>query len=124
MTDVQISAVDESMLDTVLAPDVGFEGTLICRKPLMIKGTFAGVIRSSSDIYIDENATVQAEIRAVNVVVRGRVKGSVAAEGRVELASTCVLEGDVSAPEVTMETGCQITGECRTVKRREDGRLP
>lgn len=123
MTDVQINVVDEAMLDTVLAPDVGFEGTLVCRKPLMIKGSFTGVIRSSSDIYIDEKAVVEAEIRAANVVIRGRVKGSVLAEGRVDLAASCVLEGDVAAPEVTMETGCQITGECRTIKRREDGSL-
>ena len=124
MTDVQINTVDEDMLDTVLAPDVGFEGTLVCRKPLMIKGAFSGVIKSSSDLYIDEKATVNAEIRAVNVVIRGHVKGSVIAENRVDLAASCVLEGDVAAPEVTMETGCQITGECRTVKRRDDVRLP
>ncbi len=122
MTDVHISLVDEEILDTILASDVEFNGKLVFKKPLMIKGKFSGSIESSSDLYIDEKAVVTADIRVANLSLKGRVKGNVKADTRVELFSTCVLEGDVSAPEVTMETGCRFTGICTTTKKKGDER--
>jgi cytoskeletal protein CcmA (bactofilin family) len=122
MTDVHINAVDEDILDTILAPDVEFEGTLEFSMPLMVKGRLAGKVRSTSDFYVDDKAVVEADIEAANVSIRGIVRGNVVATNRVELAAGCVLEGDVSAPEVTMETGCRITGKCVTTpKKGADG---
>jgi len=67
MTEVQITAIDEDQLDTVLALDVEFAGEMFFSKPLMIKGKVSGIVRSESDLYIDENAVVEADITA-NVV--------------------------------------------------------
>jgi cytoskeletal protein CcmA (bactofilin family) len=113
MTEVQINTVDEELLDTVLAGDVEFSGSMTFRKPLMIKGKVSGRIRSSSELYIDEKAVVEADIQAVVVSVKGNVKGNIAARDRVELFSTCTVDGDVTAPQVTMETGCHYNGVCR-----------
>lgn len=120
MTDVHINAVDEEMLDTILAPDVAFHGKLAFKKPLMIKGRFSGSIVSSSDLYVDEKAVVEADIRVENLSLKGKVKGNVVASNRVELFSSCTLEGDVTAPEVTMETGCRFTGICTTTRKKAD----
>jgi cytoskeletal protein CcmA (bactofilin family) len=120
MTDVHINTVDEEVLDTILASDVEFHGKLAFKKPLMIKGKFSGSIDSSSDLYVDEKAVVTADIRVANLSLKGRVKGNVVADNRVELFATCVLEGDVSAPEVTMETGCRFTGICTTTRKKAD----
>jgi cytoskeletal protein CcmA (bactofilin family) len=118
MTDVHINAVDEDTLDTVLAPDVAFEGRIEFDKPLMVKGRLSGKVVSKSDFYVDEKAVVEADIEAVNVSVRGTVRGNIVASARVELAATSVLDGDVTAPEVTMETGCRFTGICTTTAKK------
>jgi cytoskeletal protein CcmA (bactofilin family) len=119
MTDVHIAPVDEDILDTVLAVDVTFDGRLESDKPLMVKGRISGKVVSKSDFYVDEKAVVEADIEAVNVSVRGVVRGDIVASNRVELAASSVLEGDVTAPEVTMETGCRFTGICTTLPRKE-----
>ena len=112
MTELQLNVVDEDTLDTILAADVAFEGDLTFREPLMIKGRFKGTINTESDLHIDTNAVVEADIRAVNVTVRGAVRGNIAASGRVDLFSTCHMEGAISAGELTMEPGCRFNGSC------------
>lgn len=120
MTEVQISAVDEEQIDTILAGDVEFSGSMVFKKPLMIKGRVSGVIRSDSELHVDEGAVVEADIQAAVVSVKGKVKGNIAARDRVELSSTCSVDGDVTAPEVTMETGCRFNGACRMVAPQLD----
>ncbi len=113
MTEVQITAVDEEQLDTVLAGDVEFSGEMTFKKPLMIKGSVSGVIRSESELYIDEKARVEADIVASVVSVKGSVKGNISARERVELFACASVDGDVTAPQITMETGCRFNGACR-----------
>lgn len=113
LTDVHISGVEEEEIDTVIASDVEFTGTLMFTKPLMIKGKFRGTIKSEGDLYISEKASVEAAIQAQVVSIKGRVKGDVQAKARLELHATSVLEGDILAPEVEMEAGCSFNGACR-----------
>jgi cytoskeletal protein CcmA (bactofilin family) len=120
MTDVQLSVVDEEMLDTILAPDVEFDGTLMFKKPLMIKGRFSGEIRASGDLYIDDKAEVKANIKAGMVSVKGKVEGDVNADSRIELFATCTLHGNISAPEIAMENGCRFNGICATTLGKKD----
>jgi cytoskeletal protein CcmA (bactofilin family) len=46
------------------------------------------------------------------VVIRGFVKGDVVASEKVEITGTGTLEGDVTAPEISMEGGCVFNGRC------------
>lgn len=115
MTEVQINAVDEDLLDTVLAGDVEFSGSMTFRKPLMIKGHVSGKIRSTSELHVDEKAVVEADIQAAVVSVKGVVRGNISARDRVELFASGAVDGDVTAPVVTMETGCRFNGACKMV---------
>lgn len=121
MTEVQISAIDEELLDTVIAADVAFEGSVTIKKPLMVKGRISGSIVSESELYIDEGAAVEAEIEAVVVSIKGRVKGNIRARERIDLFSSSVVDGDITAPKVTMETGCRLNGACRMIEASPSG---
>jgi cytoskeletal protein CcmA (bactofilin family) len=120
MTDVQINAVDEEQLDTILSEDVDFSGTLIFKKPLMIKGKLSGDIKATGDLYIGEDAVVAASIEANIVSVKGKVTGNVTAAERVELSASGAIAGDVDAPEVIMEGGSLFNGRC-TMRRKQEG---
>jgi cytoskeletal protein CcmA (bactofilin family) len=120
MTEVQITAIDEEQLDTILALDVEFSGEMHFSKPLMIKGRVSGVVRSDSDLYIDEKAVVEADIVANLVSIKGRVAGNVSAKEKVELFASASLDGDVTAPQIAMESGCRFNGACRMVAPQAD----
>ena len=110
MAEIHSKRIDEKKLDTVLAEDISFEGDVSFSKPLMIKGLFSGSINAIGDLYIDKDAVVDAEIKASSVVVRGKVKGNITADSKVELQGSAEVVGDITAPRIVMEPGCLFDG--------------
>jgi cytoskeletal protein CcmA (bactofilin family) len=104
--------LDEEDYDTVLAPDIDFEGTIQFAEPFMIKGKVSGSIDATSDLLIDTDAVVRANIKASRVIIKGSVEGDVTATQMVHVFSSGKLNGDVTAPEVVLESGCYFTGIC------------
>ncbi|MFP4179421.1 MAG: polymer-forming cytoskeletal protein [Spirochaetaceae bacterium] len=113
MSDVQIRDVDESEIVTVLAEDIEFEGELSFDDSLMIKGHLRGGIKARGDLYIDRDAFVEARVEANIVSLKGKIKGDVFAHTRVELFTSAMVDGDITAPDVIMESGCRFNGICK-----------
>jgi len=83
MAELRVRTIDESELDTVLAEDIDFEGTIEFVEPLLVKGAVQGEIRSTSDLFIAESARVNADVQAGRVTVKGAVRGDVDAAERI-----------------------------------------
>ena len=118
MTDVHNDAMELEDFDTVLSHDIEFSGTLRFDKPLLIQGKVSGEIDASSLLMVAEEAVVEAHIKAAKVIILGTVKGNVNATEKVEVAISGKLTGNVTAPEVTMETGCYFSGRCIMTDKR------
>ena len=112
MAEVRIKDMDEHEIDTILAEDIDFEGHLTFKKPLMIKGRFKGEIKSTSALYIGEKAYVEASTEAGIVSSKGTHKGDIIGHSRVELFSTAKVDGDITAPDFVVESGCKFNGHC------------
>lgn len=104
--------LDEEDYDTVLAPDIDFTGTIEFSEPFMIKGRVSGKIDATSDLLIDTGAIVKADIHATRVIIKGVVEGNIHATAMVHVFSSGKLIGDVTAPEVVLESGCFFSGIC------------
>lgn len=113
MNEVHIKSVEENELDTILAEDIDFSGELSFNKPLMIKGHFKGRITAAGDLFIGGDADVEAEISANLVSLKGKVKGDITARTRVELFASSRVDGDITAPNIVMESGARFTGACK-----------
>jgi cytoskeletal protein CcmA (bactofilin family) len=118
MTDVHNDALGDEDFDTILSPDIEFSGTLRFDKPFLIRGRLSGEIIARSLLVVDEAAVVEANISASRVIVRGSIKGNVNAVEKVEVAITGKLIGNVSAPEIFMETGCVFNGRCTMTEKK------
>ena len=118
MTDVNNDALEDEDFDTILSQDIFFSGTLNFEKPFLIRGRLSGNIAARGLLVVDEEAVVEANINASRVVIRGSVKGDVIATEKVEVAITGKLMGNVTAPEIFMETGCMFNGRCTMTERR------
>ena len=117
MTEVYSDYIEDSDFDTILSPDIDFTGTLCFEKPFLIKGKVSGEINATGLLVIDENAIVNANINALRVLIRGQVKGDVTAVEKVEVTNSGKLAGNVTAPEILMETGCVFNGRCTMVSK-------
>jgi cytoskeletal protein CcmA (bactofilin family) len=112
MADLHNDVPEDEDFDTILSADIDFSGTLNFEKPFLIRGKLSGEIAARGLLVIDEEAVVEANINASRVVIRGSVRGNVTAAEKVELAVTGKLLGNVTAPEILMETGCLFNGLC------------
>ncbi len=112
MAELRVRTIDESELDTVLAEDIDFEGTIEFAEPLLVKGSVRGEIRSKSDLYIAESAHVEANVHAGRVTVKGAVQGDVDASNRIELFSGASIVGNVRTPDLIVQSGSRLSGRC------------
>ena len=117
MTDVHSDIIDEDDFDTILSSDIDFSGTLHFEKPFLIRGKVSGEISAKGLLVIDEKSVVNADIDTSRVIIRGLVKGDVIAAEKVEITATGCLEGNITAPEIYMETGCRFNGRCTMTGR-------
>lgn len=114
--DTDFFDLEEESFDTVVEPDIKFTGNIRFAKPFMIRGTVSGKIDATSDLVIDAGAQVNADIQAVRVLVKGKVKGNVTAKKLVFVTASGSLDGDITSEQVVLEPGSTFTGRCTMVK--------
>ena len=86
------------------------EGKLVYEGGLRVQGTLRGEASVTLDILIDREATAEARLEGNNVAVRGRVRGDVVARGRLLLAPSAVLDGNVTVARIAIENGATLNG--------------
>jgi len=96
---------------SIISADVVLIGNVTSGGDLQIDGTIEGDIRSTS-LTVGDKATINGEIYAEDVVIRGRVMGSIRAR-RVQLCSTCHVEGNILHEALAVESGAYFDGNCR-----------
>ena len=96
---------------SVISAELIVKGTLISAGDVQVEGKIDGDIRASG-LVIGEKAIIVGDVYAEEAVVRGRVEGSIRAR-RVQLCSTCHVEGNVLHEALSVETGAFFEGNCR-----------
>jgi len=96
---------------THIGTSVVFDGTLSSDEDLRFDGTLRGHIHvRNASLTIGEGATVEADIRAKQVVVQGMVQGSIAAAERIELTASATVIGSLTAERVVIADGARFNG--------------
>ena len=119
MPKVQKSVPDEDEIDTILAPDIEFSGTISTTKDLLIKGRVSGSITCGEDLYISEEAVVSAEVKARRVIVRGAFEGSAQAAESIQILAGSRVGASLAAPEVVVEEKEHFTGTIVAAEKPE-----
>jgi len=94
-----------------------FKGELTGDEDLEIDGNVEGDIKLPNHVLtVGTHGKVKAEITAKCVQVVGHVAGNVNATERVEIESTGVVEGDISAPRLLVQEGAVVNGAIKMTK--------
>ena len=97
---------------SVISADLAIKGGLRTERDLRLEGRIDGDVRVSR-LVICEGATVKGNIHAKEVIVRGRVEGSIHA-GQVQLTPTAHVTGDIFHDrQLAIEDGAFFVGTCR-----------
>lgn len=90
---------------------VEFKGMLTYKGSVRIDGQFDGEIETDDTLYIGDQATVTAQIRAGSVIASGRVTGNITARERVELKSPAIIDASLQTPQLSIGTGVVMNGD-------------
>jgi len=102
----------ETRVTTVIADDLEIKGSISFKSSLMIKGKFEGEIHSEGLLIVGPTALVQAEIITNKLITYGKIVGNVTAEENVVLKTNSALKGDITTPNIIIETGSGFNGSC------------
>jgi cytoskeletal protein CcmA (bactofilin family) len=95
---------------TILTSGCHFTGKLYTRGSSRIGGRIEGEIVSEGLLIIEEEAVIQAHVKAEEAIIQGRVIGTLESTGRVELSASSHFEGDIITPSLIVHEGAQFNG--------------
>ncbi len=99
------------MVPSVIGEDLTVEGNIISKGEVQLEGEVKGDIHCTS-LVIGDKALVEGGVVADDVIVRGRVVGSLRGH-RVTLQSSSHVEGDIFHQSLAIEQGAFFEGKSR-----------
>jgi cytoskeletal protein CcmA (bactofilin family) len=93
-------------------------GNIVCDGPAQFYGHIEGEVRGS-DLLIGEGAEVVGNVIAQEVIIRGRIKGTIRAV-RVKLQASGAVEGDIFHRSLSIEDSALFEGSSRRVENPID----
>lgn len=98
---------------SVIAHDATWKGDFLTDGTVHVHGRFEGSIVAKHDVYVAEEADVDATVAAENVIIAGLVKGSIRCDVRFEVLPQGRIVGDIQSPTLVIHEGARITGQFR-----------
>ena len=102
-----------------IGPSIRIKGEVITREPLTISGIVDGTIDADGHpLTVDDGGKVTATITAHTIVIAGKVQGALSADARIIVRETATINGDLSAPAVSLAEGAQVQGRVETAAKK------
>ena len=94
-----------------IGPHLAVTGEVSSEGDLTIEGRVHGQVTArDATVTIGAGAFVEADVRAVRVIVLGEVRGTVAATERIELRPSSSVAGNLQADQIVIAEGAHFTG--------------
>jgi cytoskeletal protein CcmA (bactofilin family) len=117
--------VDERRVVSWVGKAVVFKGELFSSEDMRIEGRVEGTIDvRDHDLIVGPNATINADVVAKTISVRGTVTGTLTASDRIEIRETATIAGDVTAPRLAIIEGATVEGRIHTMPRKAAAEEP
>ena len=96
---------------TNIGPSITIDGELSSTESLRLDGCVRGdIVTRDAELTIGQSAKVDADIRALRVLILGTVNGNVTASERIELGASANVTGGLTANRVVIVDGARFTG--------------
>lgn len=100
--DAAISLIAQGMK---IVGDCETDGTI------RVEGRVEGTLRAGKSIVVGRGGEVTGDIITQDAVISGRVNGNILAESRLELQSTCDIQGEIRSRRVQLDEGARFNGQ-------------
>lgn len=104
---------ETNQAETIVGPSVKVEGELNSQGNVRIDGQVQGNIQTTQNLAVGEQAIITANVKALNAVIAGKVKGNITIEEALEITETGQIEGDITAKILSIAPGAVFRGQCQ-----------
>ena len=102
-----------------IGPQISVKGEVTAQEPLIIAGHVDGSVEVVGHaLTIVEGGKAHANLLATTIVVSGTVQGSLCANEKIVVSETAVIEGDMTAPGLSLAEGARVQGRIDTGDRK------
>jgi cytoskeletal protein CcmA (bactofilin family) len=102
--------IPTSEISTLLGKETEIRGTIKTQGSIRIDGVVNGELVSTKTVTIGSTGSVEGNIQAEDIIVAGKVKGTLSAKGKIALESSAQLDGDVNTSRLTIAEGAVFRG--------------
>lgn len=95
---------------SIVGPGMRIIGDCETTGTVRVEGSVEGSIRAGKAVVVGKDGRVQGDIATQDAVISGTVNGTLVVESRLELQSTCRIEGEVHATKLQLEEGAMLNG--------------
>ena len=94
-----------------IGPTITIKGQVTSEEPLTIAGHVDGSVEVlGNTLTIVEGGKATATLLATTIVVNGTVDGSLCANEKIVVNATASIDGDLTAPAMSVADGAQVRG--------------
>ena len=100
---------------SIIGPGMRVVGDVVTDGSVRVEGQIEGTLRAAKGVVVGKGGEVIGDVFTQDAVVGGRVQGTVTAESRLELQSTCEIEGEIHtrAQHLQLDEGARFNGQIR-----------
>lgn len=107
-------AINGGTMNTIIGKGSVMDGNFQIESSIRVDGVLKGELTCSGTVVVGPSGQVEANLKAKNVVVGGKVEGTLDVSERVHLESTSVLLGDVKTKLLVVEEEAVLKGNCES----------
>lgn len=105
-----LRAVHTADISTLLSKDTEIRGTVKTQGSIRVDGTVIGDLISVKTVTIGATGAVEGNVTGEDIIVAGKVKGSLTARGRISLEGSAQIEGDLNTSRLSIAEGAVFRG--------------
>ena len=110
MKESKAESRDLSEVVSIIAPGMKVVGDCSSDGIVRIEGRVEGLIKAAKSVVVGKVGVVKGDIETQDVIVAGRVSGTITAQSRVELQASCHVEGDIRSRRIKLDEGGHVDG--------------
>jgi cytoskeletal protein CcmA (bactofilin family) len=104
-------------IDTLIGKRTVITGELTAAGNVKTDGIIEGNVKINGDLIVGEDAQINGDISAVNLIVAGAVTGNISAKGQLSLKETASVKGEHTAYSLIADEGSVLVGSCNILEK-------
>lgn len=104
---------DASDVVSIVGPGMKIVGDCTSDGTIRVEGRVEGSVHAAKSVVVGQKGTVLGDVATQDAIVAGRVEGSILADSRVELQSSCKVKGNIESRRIKLDEGGQVDGQLK-----------